>query len=467
MGISLTGLASGLDTADIINKLMNIERIPYNNLESKKTNATNTKNIFNNINLKLKTLRDAATNLSDLDSFNLSGAVSSDATKLSAAVGENALNGNYSVEIIQLAKQQVNATGSFQVKEANGDAKLFSNSDLLAAQSIEIGGTGLDLDNVELVGKTFDEALVEISKQINKQFGEDVQASLVQTAEGMKSLVVTAKESGKTIDMEGTGAFALQSKVTAQLAKVKVNGIEVESSSNSVKDAIPGVTLNLLAENTTVNVEVKQDVDKIAARVETFVNAYNDVVNLIRENTKKLTNEKNADGSYKNFRTNLQGDSLLRDLQRELYDIVSSVKGASENDGLFMIGLEIDKGVTSAALMTGKLNFDKAVFKEKLTADPSMVEQLFKGDQGLGSLAKDRLNDWTKANGLLASRMEGYDTEIKFINDQMESMNQRLIIKEEALKKQYVQLEVALSQLNTQKEWMAGQLNALTASSKS
>lgn len=35
MGVSLTGLASGLDTSTLITKLMKLERVPYTNLETK------------------------------------------------------------------------------------------------------------------------------------------------------------------------------------------------------------------------------------------------------------------------------------------------------------------------------------------------------------------------------------------------------------------------------------------------
>ncbi|MDU2242269.1 MAG: flagellar cap protein FliD N-terminal domain-containing protein, partial [Paenibacillus sp.] len=121
MGVSLTGLASGMDTASLITQLMNLEKVPYTNLESKKTAITNNKSIFNNINLKLKTLRDAATALSDIGAFNVSSATSSDSTKLTATGGENAINGSYSVKVIQLAKQQVNATAGMQVTDANGE----------------------------------------------------------------------------------------------------------------------------------------------------------------------------------------------------------------------------------------------------------------------------------------------------------------------------------------------------------
>jgi flagellar hook-associated protein 2 len=465
MGVSLTGLASGLDTSTLITQLMNLEKVPYTNLESKKTAISNNKTIFNNINLKLKTLRDAATALSDLGAFNVSSATSSDSTKLTATGGENAINGSYSVKVIQLAKQQVNATAGMQVTDANGEDIEFTSAALAEAKSIKIGGQSITLNDDDFTGKTYSEALSLIASQINKQFG-DVQASVVQRSEGVKSLVITAKETGKTVDISGTGSFKMWEKVAAQPAILEVNNLSVTSTSNTVANAIPGVTLQLLAENSTVNVEVKQDTDKLASKVDDFVKAYNDVVKLIRENTKKIENTKGSDGSYTNFKTNLQGDSTLRDLQSELYDIVNSVVGSSDNLKLLSdIGLEIDKGVTSASLMTGELSFDKDKFKKKLAENPEAVAELFQGENGLGTLAKDRLYGWTSTNGLIAMRIQGLQSDIDFITDQMESMNERLKLKEEALNKQFSQLEVALSNLQNQQSWLAGQLNSLMSSS--
>lgn len=465
MGVSLTGLASGMDTASLITQLMNLEKVPYTNLESKKTAITNNKSIFNNINLKLKTLRDAATALSDIGAFNVSSATSSDSTKLTATGGENAINGSYSVKVIQLAKQQVNAIAGMQVTDANGEDIEFTSAALAEAKSIKIGGQWISLNDDDFTGKTYSEALSLIASQINKQYG-DIQASVVQRSEGVKSLVITAKETGKTVDISGAGSFKMWEKVAAQPALLEVNNLSVTSTSNTVASAIPGVTLQLLAENSTVNVEVKQDTDQLASKVDDFVKAYNDVVKMIRDNTKKIENTKNSDGSYSNFKTNLQGDSTLRDLQSELYDIVSSVAGNSDNFKLLSdIGLEIDQGVTSASLMTGELSFDKDQFKKKLAENPEAVAELFQGENGLGTLAKGRLYGWTSTNGLISMRIQGLQSDIDFITDQMESMNERLKLKEEALNKQFSQLEVALSNLQNQQSWLAGQLNSLMSSS--
>ncbi|GAA0377870.1 flagellar filament capping protein FliD [Paenibacillus motobuensis] len=474
MGVSLPGLASGLDTATLITKLMGIEKIPYNNLQVKKTNIDNNKSVFNNINLKLKTLRDAATNLSDLDSFKVNGGTSSDPSKVAVTVGDNAISGNYTIEVSQLAKPHVIAMNSISVLGSDGKDASF-DFETYKDNVIKVNGKEIKFSDLELDGKTTSEALVEIASAINKS-DSGVQASVIQTKPGEKSLVLTAKESGEdheiTTDLSNSTLFSVDNNAgqPAQNAELIVNGVKITSSSNTIKAAVPGMTFQLLAEKSTVSVEVKQDVDKITSKIDAFVKAYNEVIDIIKENTKKITNEKDANGEYKNFKTNLQGDSLLRDLQNELYGIVSSVGANGNSDGfklLSQIGLEIDKGVTSAALMTGKISFDKELFKEKIAEDPVAVEELFRGDNGLGVVAKDRLKDWTSVNGLIQMKMDGYQSQIDFITDQMESMNERLILKEDALNKKFTAMEVALSKLQSQQSWMTTQLNSMIASSKS
>lgn len=473
MGVSIPGLASGLQTDTLIAKLMSVEKIPYNNLQVKKTNIDNNKSVFNNINLKLKTLRDAATSLSDLDSFKINGGASSDPSKVAVTVGDNAISGNYTIEVTKLAKSHVVAMNSISVLGSDGKDASF-DFEKYKDNVINVNGKEIKVSDLKLDGKTTSEALAEIASAINKS-DAGVQASVIQTEPGKKSLVLTAKESGEdhkiTTSVSGAGAalFTIDNNAgqSAQNAELSINGVKITSSSNTIKDAVPGMTFQLLAEQSKVNVEVKQDADKIASKIDEFVKAYNEIIDIIKENTKKITNEKDSDGNYKNFKTNLQGDSLLKDLQNELYGIVSGVGAKNNGEGfqlLSQIGIEIDKGATTAATMTGKITFDKELFKEKMTENPAAVEELFRGDNGLGTLAKERLKDWTSVNGLIKMKMDGFESEINFINDQMESMNARLILKEEALNKKYTAMEVALAKLQKEQNWMASQLNSLTKS---
>lgn len=469
MSISFAGLASGFNSADYIKAIMAQEKLPLNRLETKKEITTAYQNVFKSIQNKLNALKDASIGLSDLGSFQLSKASTSDATKLSSVADSTAVSGEYSVIINSMAQKQVVASKSF-------DASAAYNSSGLPTQ-LTVNGQNIDTTDLDLSGKTVGEALGIIANEINGLEDGGVQASVIQTSNGQRALVLTAKEYGEankiTFDTNASWGFA--EKQAAKDAHLVVNGLDVYSSTNNVKDAIPGVTLTLSNTGATT-VKVEQDVDGIAAKVETFVKAYNDIINTIKENTPKST--ENEDGSLS---LTLQGDPMLRSLRTQLGDMANKIVGDTTGFKLFSdIGLEIDKGVTSASLMTGNITFDKAKFKEKMIENPVLVEKMFKsvaiikddgtteGMNGIATIFKENLKEWTDSvNGIITSKIKGYDSEISFLNEQIQGMSDRLDMKEAALKKKYVNLEVVMSSLNNQKSWITNQLAALTNSSSS
>lgn len=474
MSISFTGLASGFDSASYIDAIMAQEKLPLKRLETKKQITSAYQNVFKSLNTKLAALKDAAIALSDLGSFQMSKASTSDATKLSATADSTAIAGEYSVVINNLAQKHVLASASYK------ESDLFNDADL--PTSLNINGKDINIAGLSLSGKTMGEALSAIAAEINKTEGVNVQASVIQTSSGMRSLVLTAKEYGTensivvtdSDDMKGWGFTQTQAALDAEIV---VNGLVIKSSSNSVKDAIPGVNLTLSNTGATT-VKVEQDADTITSKVEAFVKAYNDIINTIKENTPK--SKKNSDGSLS---LTLQGDPMLRSLRNQLGNLMNSVFGDTNDPNtagfrlLSDIGLEVDKGVTSASLMTGTITFDKALFKEKLLQNSAEVERMFSsratkdtdgnttGIDGIGILFKNVIQEWTDSvDGIITSKIKGYDSEISYLNEQIQNMEDRLKIKEASLKKRFVNLEVVMSQLNKQKDWMSLQLNALTKS---
>ncbi|WP_059049972.1 flagellar filament capping protein FliD [Paenibacillus senegalimassiliensis] len=466
MSVSFSGLASGFDSASYIEAIMAQEKLPLTRLETKKEVTAAYQNVFKSINTKLATLRDAATSLADLDGFQKSKASTSDATKLSVVADSAALAGDYSVVINSLAQKQVVASASF-----NSEAK-FSESGL--PTELSINGESIDLSDLDLADKTVGEALNLIANKINKLEDGTVQASVIQTSTGQRSLVLTAKEYGEAnqITFESGNAWDFTEKQKAQDAHLVVNGMDIYSSTNTVKDAIPGATLTL-SNTGVVTVKVEQDVDAITSKVEAFVNAYNDIINTIKNNTQKST--ENSDGSLS---LTLQGDPMLRSLRNQLGDMMQNLVGDTAGFKLFSdIGLEVDKGITSASLMTGTITFDKELFKQKMTENPALVEKMFsstavtnedgttEGINGIATLFKNSMKEWTDSvDGIITSKIKGYDSEISFLSEQIQSMNDRLTIKEAALKKKFVNLEVVMSQLNSQSDWISSQLSALTKS---
>lgn len=476
MSTSITGLASGFDSAAYIEAIMKQEKVPLTNLQTKKDNTTAYKNFFTTLNTKMATLKDAATALSDSTTFTKNSATSSDTTKMIVTAGDSAVAGTYSVNVTSLATQQV--SGSSAVKIVDNGTKIKFDSSMTGSKLIISDGTSIDLTEFDDQDLDMDTALSKIAAKIN-QTSSGVTASIVQTSSTDQKLVLTSKSTGKdssfTITESGTfWGFPDPPQQEANDAVFTVNGIEVRSSSNEVKSAIPGVTLTLLADDVTSTVKVSQDTDSIITKINTFVSAYNDIVTTIRDNTTKST--QNSDGSLS---LTLQGDPLLRDLMSQLNSWMNTSIGTTKGLNLLSnIGLEIDKGVTSASLMTGKITFDSSVFKAKMLEDPTGVQKLLGGTittstggettttTGIGGLFKNNLQDWNKSvDGLIASKIKGYDSEISYLSESIQNLSDRLDRREESLKKQYANLEVIMSSLNNQKSYVSSILASFTKSS--
>lgn len=468
MGVSISGLSgSGLDTSALITAIMNQEKVPLNKLETKKAVTTAYKDFFTALNTKMVTLKDSATTLSDLSSYKKYAATSSDATKLSASVGDVATSGEYSVNVKFLAQKQVVSSKSYNISDK------YTGNEL--PTELTINGKVFETSKLGLSSEaTVGDALTALSKEINKFEDAGVQASVIQTESGKMSLVLTANKAGVAngvatdfISSNSSWVFAENQK--AQDAEITVNGVTIKSSTNTVEDGIPGVKLTLTGTGSST-VKVNQDIDGLATKIQTFVTAYNDIITTIRDNTKKSTT--NSDGTLS---LTLMGDSLLRDLQSQFNSMMNQIVGDTQGYKLLSdIGLEVDKGVTSASLMTGKITFDSALFKEKMKANPEAVQKMLSGTStsgtvsaGMATMFKNNLQEWTNSvDGFITSKIKGYNSDISFLSEQITNMSNRLDMKQAALNKKYANMEVVLSSLNSQSDYVSNILKSLTNSSK-
>lgn len=454
MSFSLTGLASGLDTATIISQLMQIERIPYQKLEQRQNTLSSQQSIFRNINTKLSALRTAAEELSMSFNFDLRSTTVSDESVVKATASEGVPEGSYVINVESLATRHSVASKAFSNlgEELNETLKIT----IAVGDESDIFTIDPDPDN----GLTVEQALDQLRQKINAS-GLDVTASLITTddSQGIKRLVITSNKTGTansiSIDDENN-QFEFEDSVKAEDAIFKVNGVEIKSSSNEISEVIPGLSLTLMKAGETT-IHVQRDVDKIVEKVEAFVKAYNDVISTVKSN---LGKEKS-----------LQGDSTLRTLESHLNNLINRQVGNDPDalSFLFQIGLEVDKGKVDASSMTGTISFDKEKFKSAFAANPDEVIRLFTyqdkdhpDQNGIAVQFKNSLMEWTSyGTGILAMKIEGYTSEISLINQQMEAMETRLELKEQQLKRQFTAMESALIQLQNQQVWLASQIASM------
>ncbi len=165
----------------------------------------------------------------------------------------------------------------------------------------------------------------------------------LQAGESQLSVTITTNnEGGGTLDfgdITETVTGRDMELVSGQNALVEVDGVQYERSSNSIGDLISGVTLDLVSadSSTTITLAISRDVDAIKEEIQSFVDAYNEVVTAIREQL-KYDMEKQEPGGV------LFGDGTLRSVQTDLMSqVVQTISGLSSSyTSLALVGINLD-----------------------------------------------------------------------------------------------------------------------------
>jgi flagellar hook-associated protein 2 len=66
------------------------------------------------------------------------------------------------------------------------------------------------------------------------------------------------------------------------------------------------------------------------------------------------------------------------------------------------------------------------------------------------------------ANGTLTTAIQGRNSEMRALNDQIDDWTNRLAVRQQTLNSQFTAMEVALQQSQTQGQYLSGQLTGLT-----
>ena len=187
-----------------------------------------------------------------------------------------------------------------------------------------------------------------------------------------------------TLSVTTEGENAVSREVVAgQNASFRVNGVTLSRSSNTVTDAIEGVSLSLkkVAVGTNVNIDITRDTSGIKEKVNTFVVDFNEAVSLINE---QFVFDEASETSGP-----LSGDSTLLTLQSQLRQVVTSpVVGLPDNENVLTLfgvsfdrqgQLQVDDAKLEESLSTNFNAFRKVMVASGETSDPN-IEFVFQSD---------------------------------------------------------------------------------------
>lgn len=391
MGLSSPGIGSNLDVNGIVSKLSAIDRQPIAALDVKTASYQAKISALATVKSVLASFQNAVGALATPSKFLLSKGSVTDAAVASATATSTAVPGTYGLEVTQLAQaQKLNAAGQVSISAAIG-------SGAATTLTFDFGTiTGGTLAAGKYSGATFASAgggsktvtidasnnsLSGIQNAINKA-GVGVTASIVNDGSGTPyRLSLTSTKTGVAsslkISVAGDAALSsllahdpaatqnLSETVTAQNALAKIDGIAVSKASNTITDAVAGVTLNLTKTNvgTPTSFVISNDTTGAAAAVNSFVKAYNDATSTLSAATAYDKTTKSA--------AILNGESSVRNLQNTLRGVLNTAVtgGTSTITRLSQIGVAVQKD--------GTLAVDNSKLQAALTNNFSDVASVF------------------------------------------------------------------------------------------
>jgi flagellar hook-associated protein 2 len=431
--ITFSGLASGIDSAALIDALVKVAQVPISKLQTQKSNFSSQSKQISDIKTKLTTLQTATAALDTKGEALGNKSTSSNTSVLSVTAAGGAAMGTFKIEVTSLAQAERTYSNPVSGQDTAG---------LVGAGTLSLKVGSGDAVNVEV---TADDTLTSIAKKINSS-GAALSAGVVNDGKGNYRLQVSATQSGAANGITFTEGGSLSLGLTDPLnekqpaadAVVKIDGMEISSASNTVSGAVPGVTLNLTDVGTSV-VKVDRDGDGLKTKLNTFVTAYNDVMKTLNAAFTYTGVTKGADS--------LAGDSTMKQVQSQLRDLVSKVTSNGDSSLTMLSSI----GISTAR--DGTLTLDDTKYTAAVAKDYEGVASLLAGrtdGTGLMKQISDGLTNYTKADGSLKIKIDNLAQRNRNIDKQITTVQSRIDKYQETLQKQYAALEQTISGLNGQ-----------------
>lgn len=457
MTIQFGGLATGLETSNIIEQLMKLERQPITRLETDKTWLNNRLTAFTELDTRLKKFSDSIKNLNYRDTLLKRSVKQTSEEYLSATVSREALPGtSYQVEVVSLAQVQKSVAES-------GVSSKTSSSFGTGSLNLSVDGTSHSIDITSA-----NNSLEGIMAAINEA-DLGVRAAIINdgTSEPYR-LILTGEDVGKEFSLntsgltggtnflgqfnvdDGLGNITNAPVQEATQAHIRVDGVNIYSKSNTVAEAIPGVTLDLLQEKlgTTTSLSIAVDKDNITSTIKAFATGYNEMMSFI-------TSQSVIDGKGGGV---LGGDSGINAIKRHLQSMLTQ---QNENSGIFsslsQLGFETQKD--------GTLEVNEKTLSAAINTNLDDVVSLLAGEEGVDGIAtkyKNYLYEMTNSGtGMLQGRKESINNNIERIDNQVTKMEARLEQRQKTWEAQFSAMETLVSGLNSQASYLTQQMNIL------
>lgn len=436
MAISSAGIGSGLDVAKIVEQTVAAEKIPLKKLEYKAEGIQTQISTYGEIKSLTSKLGDIVSKLTRDSAWN-GVTISSSNSTITGTMTGIAAPGTYNIKVTQLAQAQTTVIGG-------ADAVALAKDETMGAD----GTIKLKMGAVEKdISVSSSDTLTKIATKINEaEMG--IQASVVTDVDGKERLMLRSKETGTdkafTVDLgslsSAPAALGQTTTQNAQNAKVELNGLVVESSSNTFANTIPGMSFTVSeVTSTAATLNVKADTEAMKKNIQEFVEAYNALNDLLTQSTKYVEESKTAGV--------LQGDSATVSLQNSLRMLTQGISGSTGGlTRLADIGIQMQEG--------GKLSMDTTKLDKALTNIDDLkglfankADSLGQGG-GIAVNFKNFTDKLLSFDGTLNTKTDSLERTLKSNTAEQDKVNKRAEALETRLYAQYSALDTKMASLN-------------------
>lgn len=356
---------------------------------------------------------------------------------------------------------------SEETADGGAAAQGYTSADtLFATGTLQIGLGSGTTHNIEI--DSSNNTLEGIKDAINSS-SYGVSATLVTAGTGDVRLILTSNTIGTdgAISLSGidglefdagsgSGDFSQETAdggTAAQGSIIKLNGVTIAGESNTVSDALQGVTLNLTAVSTSATtLTVSQEkTSSLSSSMTAIVKSYNELIKSITDLGKY--DEKTKTGGP------LLGNSTLRQVS---YSIRNSFQTAPVGltsptiKRLSDIGLEVQKD--------GTLTFDTTRLSSATSSDYDAVALLA---ASFGKVTKTLTTSMLGTRGTIPSATDGLSSSVEDISKQREVISRRLIQIEARYRRQFSALDTLVASMNSTSSYLQQQLSKLPSASSS
>ena len=463
--ISSLGIGSGLDLNGLLDKLSAAEQQRLTPYTTQQTSYNAKLTAYGTLKSSLEKFDNLSKDLAKPEFFNNTTASTHD--QFNVTTTAKSVPGNYSVEVLHLAQPQTLTTTADIKDQAE---KLGTSGASDRSISITAGNPPKEV-NIPLGDDQT--SLLEMRDAINGAKA-GVNATIMRVGDNEYQLAISSSTTGEknTVKVQvnnddqlgailnydsASTSNAMKETVKGQDAQVTINGTTIKRSTNSIADALQGVTLDLKTitkPGEPQNLVVTADKSGTSDKVKAWVDSYNSLLDTFNSLT-KYTPVKSGE-AQNNKNGALLGDNTLRGIQSSIKSALSAAQDNPELKGLGNLGITTNT-------KTGKLELDSEKLKKAIDEKPDQVANFFAGDgkeSGMATEIHNEIQNYIKAGGVIENSTKSINTNLDRLNTQITRVTESIQSSIERYKQQFVQLDTMMSKLNGTSNYLTQQFTS-------